>query len=199
MVPKSEKVRRAGRIVQGEQGVESLRFLRRSVVWVVLAIALDFGSSWIMMSLRGVSSEGNPAMRLLFDKPGLPTVLGWVASQSSWWGILCFPLSGILFLTFTSKVGAGAAGRTLHQLLSLVSISTLLLAWPLALIRIVLGSGSNVAGALSPWGTPVQIVGWIGVAGMSIYLIEHDALCCLFPKTKNGIYDTEAFDFGGTL
>jgi len=160
----------------------SLRLLRHGVFWVLAAVGLDLGSSWLMMSIYGPFAEGNPIHRTLFMNPTFPVFLNWLAQQWSWFTIGFVGCLGILVV----KAGDSSKLKRLRPLISKLRPMTtslgLFVTWPMAFARLVLGLGSNVAGMLLPVGAPAQIFGWLAIVVLTVILMESDFLRLLLQR-----------------
>ncbi len=148
--------------------------LKRGVYWVIIATALDFGSSWIMMTLYGPSAEGNPIHRTLFEHPTVQTFFWWLPQQWSWFVIGLVGVLGITVLKLRERESAGRFRWLLSSITPGATAIGLVTTWVMAFARLLLGLGSNVAGMLLPLGAMAQLGGWMIVAVLIVYVMESD-------------------------
>jgi hypothetical protein len=71
-------------IFSGENNRLTRSLLRHGFFWLIFSILFDYSTSWIMMSLKGPMSEGNPVPRAFFDERNIATFLALVGSQWVW-------------------------------------------------------------------------------------------------------------------
>jgi hypothetical protein len=153
------------------------RLLFHGALWIGLITALDVGTSWIMMSLRGVSSEGNATMRLLFENRDLPTLLQWLSQQSVY---ISFAAASIL-LYFVARFEPRITPKRLsHDVLVLTYRLVIALTWFFALLRLYYGPPSNTITILQPFGELASLAGaflffvivlWVMLSDMGLGLI----------------------------
>jgi hypothetical protein len=112
--------------------------LRHGFFWISFSILFDYLTSWIMMSMKGASAEGNATARTFFEQRTLAAFLTLVESQ--WYWIIFISMGGIAYFAWTnSRVFRLIASRGFEIRL------TLMFTWVTALFRLVMGPSTNVA------------------------------------------------------
>ena len=132
------------------------RLLLHGALWVGVITALDAGTSWLMMVTRGVFSEANATMRLLFENRNLPTFLTWLASQHVYLGLIVLGLALYWLSRSEGRVAPEWVRREVFRPLYAVAACFI---WFYALVRLYLGPPGNIITTLLPYGALAALCG----------------------------------------
>jgi len=132
------------------------RLLLHGTLWVGVITALDAGTSWLMMATRGVFSEANATMRLLFENRNIPTLLTWLASQHVYLGLIVLGLALYWLSRSEGRIASEWVRREVFRPLYAVAICFI---WFYALVRLYLGPPGNMITILLPYGAVVALSG----------------------------------------
>ena len=132
------------------------RLLLHGALWVGVITALDAGTSWLMMATRGVFSEANATMRLLFENRNIPTLSTWLASQHVYLGLIVLGLALYWLSRLEGRLAREWVRREVFRPLYAVAICFI---WFYALVRLYLGPPGNIITILLPYGALVALCG----------------------------------------
>jgi hypothetical protein len=180
--PLGSKLGRALDVIGGNHPLESVKLARHGLLWIITSLAIDFSTSWMMMSILGPSSEGNPSQRLLFESPSYHTMALWLVNEWAWLVIALFPVGALVFLELKGRCGKGIAHGVIGRGAEFFSQWSFALAWPLSFYRLAMGAGSNVSGMLIVFGPYVSALGWLAEAAIVAVVLEWDALSVIFKE-----------------
>lgn len=132
------------------------RLLLHGAFWVGVITLLDAGTSWLMMTTRGVFSEANATMRLLFQNRNVPTFLTWLASQRVYLGLVVLGLALYWLSKSEVKIAPEWVRREVFRPLYAVAICFI---WFYAFVRLYAGPPGNMITILLPYGAVVALSG----------------------------------------
>jgi hypothetical protein len=158
-----------------ERAVENRSLTRRLLVhgalWTAFVTALDAGTSWIMMTLRGVSAEGNATMKILFQNRDVSTLLTWTSQQYVYIDLIITSVVLYFLCKYEERVAPKWLRETAFRALYRVTIA---LTWFFALIRLYYGPPGNVISTLLPYGEIVSLAGAAVLFTLLLWLILSD-------------------------
>lgn len=166
-------------VLQGEVPERSLEMLRHGLAWVLLAVAIDDLTSWLMMSLLGPNAEGNLAQRLFFESPTLASFANEVYNQWPWIIIIALACLAITLIRVRESY-SGATRQVLSAACQSTCAAAIMMSWVPALYRIAVGAGSNVAGILTRFGPTAPSIGWDAISLAVALSMSVDVVRILF-------------------
>ena len=130
------------------------------------------------MALRGVSSEGNATMRLLFENLDLSSSLTWISQQYVYLDLAAVGILVYFLAEFEERIESKwVRMRVLPTAYTIVIAMT----WFFAAVRLCYGPPGNTFTILLPYGEIVALVGafalfllvlWIMLSDMKLGLIR---------------------------
>lgn len=148
------------------------RLLLHGALWVAIVTALDAGTSWIMMTLRGASSEGNAAMRLLFESRDEPTLLTWASQQYVYFDLAVASILLYFLAVFEEKFAPRWLRETVFRGLYVVITMT---TWFFTVLRLYYGPPGNTITILLPYGEAVALGGASGLFLLVLWAMLTDS------------------------
>ena len=142
-----------------------LSLARHGLLLISLSIALDYSTSWVMMSFLGASAEGTALVRDFYERRTTGALLALLASQEIW--ILLLMGAAAAFLVYRRSVTP--KNKTLIVLYQYLGLPVGL-AWLMGAGRMMLGPTSNVSaligsvygGEVGSWSYTLMFLG-VGV------------------------------------
>jgi hypothetical protein len=145
--------------------------LLHASLWIGVVTMLDLATSWIMMTLRGASFEGNPTMRLLFESRNLPALTLLISQQYLY---LYFVLAGLVMYIVLGLERVISEKWFVKTFVIALSWIVILLTWFFAFVRLYLGPPSNTVAILLPYGGIIALIGGGGVLAIVFWLMLSD-------------------------
>ena len=131
--------------MDGRNRKATISFLRWGFFWLVFSILFDYSTSWIMMTLKGPSSEGNLYPRQFFQDRTLATFFALIAKQWTWILFILIGAACLIIATNEKMSSWVILGRRGYWF----GIG-ILITWLFAVARMMLGPSTNVAAIFYP-------------------------------------------------
>jgi glucan phosphoethanolaminetransferase (alkaline phosphatase superfamily) len=130
------------------------RLLAHGVIWLSLAVFMDFFTSGVMIKIRGAEVEGNLIVRTMFENPNVTTIGAAIEQQYVWLGLIIF---GLLCLQLL-KQGKRINNRRLRELVQILCTVGVVLVWFFAVLRLYSGAVGNLVQIVAPYGMGAQAI-----------------------------------------
>ena len=155
---------------------DMMPLLRRGLGWLVLAVALDYGTSIAMVAAFGPSAEGNSVTREFYATGTLQSFVNLLVSQAEWITLTFFVAIAMLFARWGSTKKKPLVSISVWG----ISLLGIIVGWLFGMVRLAIGPPSNLSAFFTvAYGQAVGQVSYATMAIIAVVLVSFDFILTL--------------------